>query len=67
MEPTMPDAQSAETVDLFSEEQRRREALDRTNAAFAALHRDEAARAAWRNELAELDGTGADGLTQEAE
>ncbi|HEU0114868.1 MAG TPA: hypothetical protein VFQ80_09330 [Thermomicrobiales bacterium] len=57
----------AETVDRLIEEQRRRDVLDRTNAAFAALRRDKAAWEAWRDEIAELDGTVADGLTQEPE
>ncbi|HEX5499760.1 MAG TPA: hypothetical protein VFX03_11050 [Thermomicrobiales bacterium] len=58
-------AQSVETANRLAEEQRRRDMLDRTNDAFAALHRDEAAWQAWRDELAELDGTVSDGLTQE--
>jgi predicted CopG family antitoxin len=57
----------AETIDRLIEEQRRRDVLDRTNAAFAELRRDKAAREAWRDEVAELDGTVADGLTQEPE
>lgn len=52
----------AETVDRLLEERRRRDLLDRMNEAFAALRRDEASWNAWLSDLAELDGTLADGL-----
>lgn len=55
----------AETVDRLIGEHRRRDVLERTNAAFAALRRDPSAWEAWRAEITELDGTVADGLTRE--
>jgi len=51
-----------QVLDAALENYRRQRFLEQANAAYAAIQSDPASDAAFRAELATLDGTGADGL-----